>query len=222
MCGRYTLTNTYQLPLRFDVAEPVQIPVDPNVAPSQELPVIVEADGTRQVLRMRWGLIPRWSKPSGGEHYATINARAETVATKPSYRGPFLRRRCLVPASGFFEWRKDGNRLTPYHIHLTHEPLFAFAGLYDTWKDADGIPHRTFAIITTRPNGLVAPIHDRMPAILQRADEAIWLDPDLHDPAVLTPLLEPYPSADMEAYAVSTRVNNPSVKDPTLLLPLAS
>ena len=104
MCGRYSLTNTDQLPLRFDVAEPVSISADPNVAPTQELPVIVESDGTRHVVRMRWGLIPHWSKGSGGEHYTMINARAETVATKPAYRVPFLRRRCLVPANGFFEY----------------------------------------------------------------------------------------------------------------------
>jgi putative SOS response-associated peptidase YedK len=222
MCGRYSLTNTDQLPLRFDVAEPVPIAADPNVAPSQELPVIVEADGTRQVLLMRWGLIPHWSKGSGGDHYTMINARAETVATKPAYRMPFLRQRCLVPANGFFEWRKDGRRPTPHYIHLKRAPLFAFAGLYDTWLDASGTPHRTFAIVTTRPNGLVAPIHDRMPVILHRVDEGRWLDPDLHDPAVLTPLLKPYPAAEMDAYPVSTRVNNPAIKDPALLLPLAS
>ncbi len=222
MCGRYSLTNTHQLQLRFDLAEPVSIPADPNVAPAQELPVIVEADGQRRVLLMQWGLIPHWSKPFGGDHYTTINARAETVATKPSYRVPFLRQRCLVPANGFYEWQKEGKRSIPYHFHLKQEPHFAFAGLYDTWKDANGTPRCTFAIITTRPNDLVAPIHDRLPVILHRSDEKRWLNPALHEPAVLTALLEPYPAEEMEAYAVSTRINHPACKDPALLLPIAS
>jgi putative SOS response-associated peptidase YedK len=222
MCGRYSLTNTNQLSLRFDVSEPVRVPVDPNVAPSQDLPVIVEADGRRHVETMQWGLIPHWSKPTGGEHYTMINARAETIATKPTYRVPFQRQRCLVPATGFLEWQKEGKRAIPHYFHLPRDPLFAFAGLYDTWKDARGMPHRTFAIITTKPNALVAPIHDRMPVILHHADEDRWLDPDLHDAAVLTPLLEPYPAEEMEAYTVSTRINHPACKDPALLLPIAS
>lgn len=223
MCGRYSLTNTHQFQLRFDISQSLHIPADPNAGPTQELPVVVEADGRRRVLLMQWGLIPSWAALSGGgEPHAMINARAETVQTKPSFRVPFLRRRCLVPASGFMEWRKEGKRALPYLFHLTSEPLFAFAGLYDIWKDADGTPRRTFAIITTRANDLVAPIHDRMPVILHRGDEEQWLDPEMHNPAALKALLEPYPAAAMEAYAVSPRINHAGCKDPALLLPIAS
>jgi putative SOS response-associated peptidase YedK len=166
---------------------------------------------------MRWGLVPHWNKGPGRERYATINARAETVASKPSYRTPFRRQRCLVPADGFFELRKDAGRRVPYFIHLKREPVIALAGLYDTWEDERGVPHRTFTVITTEANDLVRPIHDRMPVILPREAEAAWLDPDLRDPEALAPLLVPYPAAEMEAYPVSPRVNDPRVKDPALL-----
>jgi putative SOS response-associated peptidase YedK len=218
MCGRYTLTNSQQLALRFDVASVPPVEATFNAAPSTPLPVIVEQDGQRTAQLMRWGLVPHWAKdPHIG--FKMINARAETVAEKPSYRTSLRRQRCLVPARGFYEWRKDGNAKLPYYIHLRDDSLFAFAGLYDTWQD-EGEPLRTFTIITTKPNGLVEPIHDRMPAILHKDEEALWLDPEVQDTGLLTALLRPYPDDEMEAYQVSTRVNSPANNDPTVLAPV--
>ncbi len=142
---------------------------------------------------MRWGLIPSWAKDASGAG-RMINARAETVAEKPIYRTALRSRRCLVPANGFFEWRRAGTSRTPYFIRMKDESLFAFAGLYDSWRDPNGVTVMTYTIITTEPNALVATIHDRMPVILHREDENRWLDPDITDPGALVPLLRPHPA----------------------------
>ncbi len=216
MCGRYALLETGELQARFDVGG--EMPdLDPryNVAPTQTLPVVVRNSPNRVAL-MRWGLIPSWAKDASGAG-RMINARAETVAEKPSYRTALRSRRCLVPANGFFEWRRVGTSRTPYYIHMKDESLFAFAGLYDTWRDANGVAMMTYTIITTEPNALVAPIHDRMPAILHREDEDRWLDPDITDPGAVLPLLHPYPAEQMETYPVSTTVNSPAHDAPGIL-----
>jgi putative SOS response-associated peptidase YedK len=186
-----------------------------NVAPTQTLPVVVR-HSPNHLEMMRWGLIPSWAKDASiGSRM--INARAETVAEKPAYRGPLRSQRCLVPASGFFEWKRDGARKTPYFIHLTDEPLFAFAGLYDIWHDSDGREVASYSVITTGPNDLMADIHNRMPVILDREDEEIWLDPDTSEPERLLPLLRPYPAREMEAYPVSQVVNSPMNDLPAIL-----
>lgn len=158
---------------------------------------------------MRWGLVPSWSKdPAIGNKM--INARAETLTEKPSYRKPFQRQRCLVPATGIFEWRKvEGARAKiPMHIALKSKKLFTMAGLWDVWKAPDDRELHSFAIITTAANDLMRPIHERQPLILDRKDWQTWLDPALNDPAKLTPLLTPSPATEMEAYEVSTAVNS--------------
>lgn len=220
MCGRYSLATTENLAERFD-AQQTELTLLPryNVAPSQSMPTVVR-DGEQRLVEMRWGLIPSWSKEAHVS-FSTINARAETVTTSPAFRGPFKRRRCLVPASGFYEWRRIAQGKQPYCIRLRGGEPFAFAGLYDIWRGADGSELYSYTIITTTPNELVAPIHNRMPAILRRADEAAWLAEDA-DPARLLSLLAPYPAERMETFAVSRALNNPMHDDPMLARPLAA
>jgi putative SOS response-associated peptidase YedK len=149
-----------------------------------------------------------------------INARAETLLSRPSFRGAVQDRRCLVPASGFYEWKREGPRKVPFYIRLTGSPLFTFAGLYGTLRDPSGGEHATFAIITTEPNRLVAGLHDRMPAILPRKREETWLRPGPVGPADLESLLAPYPAGEMEAFPVSGKVNDPANEGPDLIRPL--
>jgi putative SOS response-associated peptidase YedK len=221
MCGRYTVrVNAGELARRFHLEMPELPSFTPryNVAPTQRLPVVVQAD-SRRLATMCWGLIPRWARDDsiGAK---MINARAETLTEKPSFR-PLLRsRRCLIPASGFYEWQPSTK--IPHHIHLVDAPVFAFAGLYDLWRDREGNEVPTYTIITTTPNALVAAIHDRMPVILRPEDEDAWLDPDETDPAPLLALLRPYPAAAMAAYPVSRAVNSPRHDGPELLEPVVA
>ncbi len=223
MCGRYWLvTPADVLASRFRVRGE-RVPLVPrwNAAPGQDLP-IVRADpvvkGARVLEPMRWGLVPSWA---GAPEDAgrPINARSETAADKPSFREPLRRTRALVPADGFFEWRKGDRGREPFAIRLKSRRPFAFAGIFDTWKPRSGPPVRTFAILTTRPNELVGSLHDRMPVILPPEDEDLWLDPDVQDPAALTPLFEPLNEEAMEIFAVSPRVNAPANDDPSVLEP---
>jgi putative SOS response-associated peptidase YedK len=219
MCGRYSLVPTENLAARFD-AQQEQLSLQPryNVAPSQSLPVVVRNSPNRLV-EMQWGLIPSWSKEPRAQ-FSTINARAETIAKSPVFRGPFKSRRCLVPASGFYEWQRTSNGKQPFCIRLKDDDLFAFAGLYDIWHDADGNELYSYTVITTTPNELVAPIHNRMPVILRRDDEDVWLD-KATEPARLRALLVTYPAGEMEAYPVSRAVNNPANEGAELMQPLA-
>ena len=218
MCGRYAivLVGDGTLQRRFSLEELVDEPQPRyNVAPTQTLPVVTRNSPNR-VEMMRWGLIPSWAKDASiGSRM--INARAETVAEKPAFRRPLRAQRCLVPATGFYEWKRDGDRKAPYFIHLPDEPLFAFAGLYDTWRDPDGQTVKTYTILTTEPNALMAGIHNRMPVILRREDEDEWLDPTNTEAEHLLPLLRPYPSDAMAAYPVSRMVNSPQNDVPALL-----
>jgi putative SOS response-associated peptidase YedK len=158
---------------------------------------------------LRWGLIPSWAKdPAIGSRM--INARAETVGEKPSFRTAFRRRRCLIPADGFYEWQKLGTRKQPHYIHLTGRRPFAFAGLWEHWRSPDGESVDTCVIITTEPNELMAELHNRMPVILHPRDFALWLDPAVQEGNKVRPLLAPYPPEEMSAYAISTAVNRPS------------
>jgi putative SOS response-associated peptidase YedK len=221
MCGRYAVATPGQLALRFAVEQPAQLEPTYNAAPSERLPVIVEHGGQRSVELMQWGLIPHWAKdPRIGSQM--INARAESVAEKPAYRRPLRRQRCLVPASGFYEWQASSEGKVPYYMHRKDEDLFVFAGLYDSWCDAEGQPVQTFTIITTQPNSLLAPIHTRMPAILSPDTEAVWLDATVQDVTRLTALLRPYPAAYLAARQVSRRVNSVKNNDASLLDAVAS
>lgn len=220
MCGRFTLTQSTSVVAERFGAQWVLFEFPPryNVAPSQPVAVIVQ-NGGRKLDAYRWGLIPFWARdPEIGNRL--INARVETLSEKPAFKHSLVRRRCLIPADGFYEWRKDGNRRTPIYIRRRGGELFAFAGLWDEWQSPDGSPVRTCTIITTEPNALIAPIHNRMPAILRPEQEAIWLDPAIKDPARILSLLAPYPAEELEAYPVSTHVNNPSHDDALCIQPI--
>jgi len=219
MCGRYSLVPTENIAARFDIQQQ-QITLSPryNVAPSQSMPVVVRNSPNRLV-EMQWGLIPSWSKEPRAQ-FSTINARAETITKSPVFRGPFKTRRCLVPASAFYEWQRTERGKQPFCIRLKETDLFAFAGLYDVWHDADGNELCSYTVITTQPNDLVASIHNRMPVILRQEDEDAWLDKG-SDSAQLLALLKAYPADKMEAYPVSRAVNSPANEGAELMQAVA-
>ncbi len=178
-----------------------------NIAPGQEAPVVVH-DGGKSLEMMKWGLVPSWAKdPSIGNRM--INARAETLAEKPSFKRLIGKKRCLVLADGFYEWRKEGKGKVPMRITLRGGEPFSFAGLWDSWKKPDGGELRSFTIITTQANDLLRPIHDRMPVILDQEGDEKWLDAEYKEVHKLLALLAPYPADRMEAYDVSPLVNSP-------------
>lgn len=220
MCGRYTLIDSKKLAQRFavDINETKNLHDSYNIAPGQMLPVVKRKNNKTYLRLMHWGLIPVWSKDGKTGGYSLINAKAETLAEKPMWKRLIGKMRCVVPASGFYEWKRSGKEKIPYYIHLQNEPIFGFAGLYDIWVDNKDKKHYSFTIITTAPNKLMSPIHDRMPAILDRSDEAKWLDNgNTHEIGFLESLLHPYREVDMKAYAVATTVNSPVHNQPSLL-----
>jgi putative SOS response-associated peptidase YedK len=220
MCGRYTLkTSINSLAEHFEIEEyPSSIIPSYNIAPTQEVAAVVEEDEKRVLEMFHWGLIPSWAKdPAIGNKM--INARAETVSEKPSFRKAFKVRRCLILADGFYEWQKTDNGKQPYHIKMQDDSPFAFAGLWETWKNGEEI--RSCTIITTDANDLMGEIHHRMPVILHPEDYGLWLDPDFDEKEPLTTLLKPYPADAMEAYPVSRRVNKPSNNEPSVVEPAA-
>jgi putative SOS response-associated peptidase YedK len=186
-----------------------------NCAPSQKLPVITNAEKGK-LSYFKWGLIPFWAKdPKIG--YRLINTRAETITEKPSFKSAFKKRRCLIPANGFYEWRKDENK-TPFRITVNEDELFAMAGLWESWKDGEGKKVHTFSIITTTPNSLMESIHDRMPVILHREDEERWLTEE--DEPKLLELLKPCDPYLMKAYPISKKVNSPANNGPEIVEPI--
>ncbi len=221
MCGRFTSRHgTGEMGTLFGAA-PVGEALGPsfNVAPGQLVQVVLEADGARVLVPMRWGLIPSWAKDAAIGN-RLINARAETVAERPAFRKALRERRCLIVADGFYEWKTEGGRKHPMHITLADREVFAFAGLWERWTDPGGETVQSCAIITVEANDFMRAIHTRMPAILPQEDEAAWLDPSQKDPAALLPLLRPYPSEAMRAREVSTHVNRPGNNSPQCVLPL--
>ena len=221
MCGRYTLRTPIDvLAEGFEIQEyPSSITPNYNVAPTQEVAGLVEEEEKRKLEMFHWGLIPSWAKdPAIGNKM--INARAETVSEKPSFRSAFKKRRCLILADGFYEWQKTDDGKQPYHIKMEDDSPFAFAGLWEVW-DKYGEEIRSGTIITTDANDLMSEIHHRMPVILHPEDYGLWLDPDFDEKEPLTSLLKPYPSDAMEAYPVSRRVNKPANNEPSVLEPAA-
>ncbi|MDX2271414.1 MAG: SOS response-associated peptidase [Cyanobacteriota bacterium] len=213
MCGRFGLAATAQeLFQHFGLDEISDIAPRYNIAPGQSISLVVQDPNTRKrhLRSWQWGLIPSWAK----DLKPMLNARAETLAEKPTFRTALRQRRCLIPTDGFYEWKGQGKSKQPFHIGLKTGSLFAFAGLWETWKSPAGNIIQSCAIITTAPNELMAGIHDRMPVIMDPHEYEIWLDPKIQDPDIVLPLLKPYPLPDMSAYAVSTRVNSPSHDDP--------
>jgi putative SOS response-associated peptidase YedK len=219
MCGRYTLTSPAKaIADVFGVDAGLdEVEAEPryNIAPGQDV-WIVRADRSgehRELSRVRWGLVPAWSsEPKTGA--TMINARAETAADKPAFRMPFRRRRCIVPADGFYEWQRRGGRAQPFLIGERDGRPFGMAGLWDVWKGPDGARLESCTILTTVPNELMSSLHDRMPAILAPDDFALWLDRREEDPARLLGVLRPCPSDDLTVKPVSTRVNDPRNDDP--------
>jgi putative SOS response-associated peptidase YedK len=215
MCGRYTLRHTtQQIVARFEVAEVIdatfaEMRTDApryNIAPTQPVAVVTE-NSPRVLEMMRWGLVPSWAKdPSIGNRL--LNARAETLTEKPSFRTALSRRRCLIPADGFYEWKKQGKDKQPVCIHRKDDALFAFAGLWDEWISPNGSPLRSCTIITVGPNNVMASIHNRMPAMLCPEDERDWLNGSIKSVPDLLSLLAPYPDEEIEAYSVSNTVNS--------------
>lgn len=221
MCGRFTLTTEFDRLAEHFSFRAANVSYSPryNIAPSQSVLTIIDNEGEHRAGLLRWGLIPSWAKDATIGN-RMINARAETVAEKPSFRRALQKRRCLVLADGFYEWRKEGRTKTPMFITLKLREPFAFAGLWETWKPPTGDPVHSCTIITTSPNSLMATIHDRMPVILPRTAESLWLDRTVTDPQTLLPLLKPYASELMEAYAVSPLVNSPRNDTPACIEPL--
>lgn len=220
MCGRFTLhLGADELAREFGlVFSGLHLEKRFNIAPGQVVIVVRPAKGACELDAMEWGLVPSWSKdPKSGPR--PINARAETLAEKPMFRGPFKTGRCLIPASGFYEWKAEGKSKRPWYLHPKDGTVFAFAGLSSLWEGPEG-ELRTCTIITTEPNALMAALHNRMPAILPRERWDEWLDPAQRDPARLSPLLVPYPEAAMAAYPVGSAVGNPRNDGPELIDPV--
>ena len=223
MCGRYTQTAAFdELALRFGITveDTALEDLSPryNVAPSQPVPIVVARDGGRRLVMAKWGFHPAWVKTAG---LAPINAKAETVAESRMFQDAVRGGRCLVPADGFYEWKPVPGRKgkQPFYLRLKGGGLFAFAGLYTPPVAQAGIP-ATCTIITTASNELVAPIHDRMPAILEAGDEGSWIDAGLTNPAAVLPCLRPLPAELMEAYPVSTLVSSTGNEGARLIEPV--
>ncbi|HUE12881.1 MAG TPA: SOS response-associated peptidase, partial [Planctomycetaceae bacterium] len=194
----------------FELLRETELSPRYNIAPTQNVAVIRQDGKSRQLALMRWGLVPSWSKdPKGGP--PIINARAETIATKPSFRTAFMRRRCLIPADGFYEWQKKAASTTkiPHYIRMAKDRPFAFAGLWETWRGNGDAGLESCTIVTTEANDLMRPLHDRMPVILPEEHFAQWPDPKNENVSELEALLWPYSPDEMTAFPVSTLVNSP-------------
>ncbi len=242
MCARYTLRLASEtVKAFFDLEELEELAPRYNIAPTQDVPAVTESrEGDRRLRNLRWGLIPTWAKsPAAGA--TMINARAESLKDRPAFRVAFEKRRCLIPADGFFEWQsiKDETeqgslfdapptktvnkvRKQPYHFTLREGGAFAFAGVWDRWSDQSGNIVDSCCIITTVPNSLLSRVHDRMPVILDPADYGLWLDRHVKDPRELLHLLLPYPAEKMKATAVNSIVGNSRIDTPECIEPVAA
>jgi len=222
MCGRaYALFTEADLATRYLRRRPAtlgEFTPTANLAPTQLTPIVREVNGARELARLRWGLVPSWAKELkiGA---SMINARAQTIAEKPSFRVAFRQRRCIVPLSGFIEWQREGTRKRPFAIYREDRAILSVAGLWDRWADTDGDEVQTFAVITTEANGFMAPIHGRMPVILEPGDEDAWLSADT-GPEALHALLVPCAEGRLAAHEVSSLINSPRNNAPELLEPV--
>ncbi|CAI2717876.1 SOS response-associated peptidase [Nitrospina watsonii] len=219
MCGRYSLTKPLKTIQHHFAALPVGLFHEPryNIAPSQTLPVVVNNGSERTLRPMRWGLLPAWAKDEKLGH-KLINARAETVHEKPSFKASFRQHRCLVPTDGFYEWKQDDNGKTPHRIFMEDGALFAFAGLWSAWRGPAG-PIETFTILTTEANRPLQSLHHRMPVILMPEDYSGWLDPAATSPS-LKALMQPLAGDKLTFHAISKTVNSPKNDLPDCQQPL--
>jgi len=210
MCGRYRLSRRKQIiDEHFDsVSGEEDWSPRYNIAPTHPIPVIRQnpKEPIRELSLMRWGLIPSWAKDASVAA-RTINARAETAATKPAFRDPLKFRRCLIPADGFYEWQRTAKSKQPFCFELSDGQLFAFAGLWDRWKDPSGNWLKTCSILTTTPNAVTSVVHDRMPVILDPDNYDLWLDPGMTDAGAVSEMLKPYDPRQMRCYPISNRIN---------------
>ena len=219
MCGRYNLITDASALVDFFEIEAVLFDPDElspryNIAPGQQVPFIRDSENGRELLLARWGLVPHWSREPKTK-YSTINARAETVAEKPTYRDPFKHKRCLIPATGFYEWKRSGDKKTPYHIRAHDGKLFAFAGLWDHWsREPPGFD--SCSIIVTEANDHMRNIHERMPVILNQAQYSSWLTITHYNRAQLESMLMPW-SGQLDSWPVSRKVNSPANDDASLI-----
>lgn len=223
MCGRFTLVTNLELwNARFQI-EVIPFDMQPryNIAPGQLIPAIISDHGNRRIGQLKWGLVPFWSKDEK-VGYKMINAKSETLREKPAFKNLFARKRCIIPADGFYEWKKVGKEKQPMCITMKTGEPFAFAGLYDTWTSPEGEKVHSCTIITTKPNDVVADIHDRMPVILRHEDEGVWLDREKFDSDLLHSLLVPYDSNMMRAYPVPAMVGSPKNDIPECIEEIAN
>jgi putative SOS response-associated peptidase YedK len=221
MCGRYVIKTTPEELAEHYGADPKEIGVfrpNYNAAPSQSLPVLTEQAGQRSLKAFRWGLIPPWAKGTD-TGYSMINARAESVAEKKSFKKPFLYRRCVIPANGFYEWKKSSSGKIPYFISNPNNDFMNFAGIYEATNTEKGETLNSFSIITTEANSTMRELHDRMPAILLDSEITDWLNPQQHDPAYLQDFLRPWPDDAITFYRVKTDVNSVRNNHPELTEP---
>lgn len=222
MCGRFSLSEPRGIVERFSIVQ-LEFEFEPryNIAPSQQVPVVIRENGSNRLFMFRWGLIPYWAADEkiGNKLF---NARAETLEERSSFRKSFEQKRCLVLADGFYEWRKEGRVKKPYRFTLKDGRPFAFAGLWDSWLSPAGQLINSCTIITTTPNTLMEPIHDRMPVIMPPEMESAWLDVDSTPSRELIGLLKPYPAERMVAYEVLTLVNSPRNEGPECAVPANS
>jgi putative SOS response-associated peptidase YedK len=223
MCGRYRLSRRKQMVEEYFDCVSDEPDWNPryNIAPTQPIPVIRQnpKEPTRELSLVRWGLIPSWARDSSVAA-KMINARSETASTKPAFRDAMKSRRCLIPADGFYEWQKTEKGKQPYCFEVNGGELFAFAGIWDRWKDASGMAIETCSILTTTPNAVTAPVHDRMPVILDPDNYDLWLDPGTMDVSEASELLKPYDARQMRCYPISTRINHAANDDPECSAPV--
>lgn len=218
MCARYVFYSGKSFADEFGVLPLPDLTPSYNVAPTDPVAAVVLHEGERQAKILRWGLVPYWSKDAKGAS-RLINARCEGIEEKPSFRSAFAKRRCLLAADGFFEWRDENGIKQPYYLTADRHP-FAFAGLYEYWKGPDG-PLETCTLVTTTPNELAAQVHDRMPVILAREEYELWLDPETPTP-ILAQLLNPYPAELMAMRKIGRKVGDPRVKDESVIAEVAT
>uniref|UniRef100_A0A7C2NAC2 Abasic site processing protein n=1 Tax=Thermoanaerobaculum aquaticum TaxID=1312852 RepID=A0A7C2NAC2_9BACT len=220
MCGRFVQATPGEVIAEvFGLSEVPELAPRYNVAPTQQAAVVRPEAGGRKLAFCRWGLVPSWAKdPAIGNRL--INARAETLREKPSFRRALLTRRCVIPATGFYEWKREAGTKIPYFFRLQSEKPMALAGLWEHWQPPEGPPVESFTIITTEANEFMKAIHDRMPAILPQEALALWLDPAPRDAAALQELLRPAPSGWLEAFPVARKVNNPAYDAPDCIAPV--
>ena len=217
MCGRFSLGLVYGFSTRFGIPEDIAIKPRYNISPFQEIPVIVN-EGQNAMKWMRWGMVPSWAK---GEDFGLklINIRSETALDKSMFKRLLATKRCIIPATGFYEWQRSSTKKRPYYVHVPDSTLFSMAGIYDVWR-GEGKELHTCSILTTASNDLLRPVHDRMPVILRRSMEEEWLRSGPLSEDMSVSMLTPYPSLEMEMYPVSDLVNDPRADDSAMTSPV--